>query len=112
LKHVRPRFRPRRLARARASGPKFSNFLQRLFYAEFEVLRQLKGRRLHLSLHDYDDLEQIGTDSRVIFRKHADRVVDIAWWTKTEACERWGTRSKKVRINGTEEWGALWWRRD
>jgi hypothetical protein len=47
-----------------------------LFYAEFEVLKQLKARSLHLSIHTPDDLEQIGADSRVIFQKHAGRVVD------------------------------------
>ncbi len=59
------------LARAAASGRQFSNYLQQLCFGRHEVLRQLKARNPHLSIHSPDDVEQIGAESRVVFRKQS-----------------------------------------
>jgi hypothetical protein len=43
------------------------NFMQRLYYAQHEVLRLLKGRNQYLSIHSFDDLVGIGADSIRLF---------------------------------------------
>jgi predicted nucleotidyltransferase len=55
------------MARAAASGRQFSNFAQELCYAEHEVIRRLRARKPHLSIHPVDDLKKIGARSLVIF---------------------------------------------
>jgi predicted nucleotidyltransferase len=60
-------------ARAAASGRRFSNILQSLFYGQHEVLRQLKARSPYVSMHPPDDPERIGANSQVIFPRDARR---------------------------------------
>jgi hypothetical protein len=61
------------LAKAVASERRFSNYVEQLSFARDEVLRQLKARKPYLSIHSPEDVDRIGVESRVVFRKQADR---------------------------------------
>jgi hypothetical protein len=55
-------------ARAGLSGRSFRSSFEEFAYGAQEVMRALKARKPHLSLHDFDDLAKIGpVESRVIF---------------------------------------------
>jgi len=53
--------------RWKLAGRSNLNFMQRLYYAEQEVLRLLKGRNQYLSVHNFDDVVGIGADSIRLF---------------------------------------------
>ena len=54
--------------RADAAGRRFGTYLQYLMYGREEVLRALKARKPHLSIHSMEDLEDLETAFRVLFK--------------------------------------------
>jgi hypothetical protein len=60
--------------RWKLAGRSNLNFMQRLYYAQHEVLRLLKGRNQYLSIHSFDDLVGIGADSIRLFIVPESRV--------------------------------------
>lgn len=55
------------LGRAEASGKTFGSYLNRLAYAENEVLQFLKARKPHISLHSPAGLRRIGVRPQIVF---------------------------------------------
>jgi len=60
------------LRRADESGHKFSSYIDRLSYGHTEVMRLLQAGTQYLSLHTIDDLEKVGTQSRILFKDSSD----------------------------------------
>jgi predicted nucleotidyltransferase len=58
--------------RADESGRTFANLIDRIAYGHTEVMRLLKAGNRYLSLHTKDDLEEIGTRSKVLFKDNSD----------------------------------------
>jgi hypothetical protein len=56
------------LRRAEESGRTLSNFIDRVSYGHPEFIRLLKAGSRYLSLHTMDDLEKIGSPSKVFFK--------------------------------------------
>jgi hypothetical protein len=56
-------------ARADRSGKQFRSSLQRLCYGETEVFQRLKARSPYLEFHRIEELEEIGSPSRVLFKQ-------------------------------------------
>ncbi|KRR15001.1 hypothetical protein [Bradyrhizobium valentinum] len=72
-------FEPRRpthveesLLRAEQSGKRINNYLGRLFYGQHEVKKLLKHRSPYLSIHEVGELEKLGTNFKVLFRRQAE----------------------------------------
>jgi predicted nucleotidyltransferase len=55
------------LARAEASGKRFSTYSGMVGYAELEVRRLLKARSPYLEFHSFDGIERLQIESRCIF---------------------------------------------
>jgi hypothetical protein len=56
-------------ARADRSGKQLRSPLQRLFYGETEIIQRLKARSPYLEFHRIQELEQLGSPSRVLFKR-------------------------------------------
>lgn len=64
------------LARARQSGKAHRNYLQELFYGNYEVVRLLKKPSRMIELHNIDDLEALGADAALFFSRQGGFVED------------------------------------
>ena len=58
------------IQRARQSGRRFQNLLERVAYAQREVVLILKARNTYLSIHSMEDLKRIGAGSRILFKEN------------------------------------------